>query len=368
MKMKFKILVLAGVMGIIVPGLAQTNPPSVSGARMTFAAPDYDFGKVDSGTLVKHDFVFTNTGDQVLEVSGVRTSCGCTTAGQWDKQVEPGHTGKIPIQFNSGGYGGQVHKTVYVTCNDSNQPSVTLNLQGTVWKLFNVIPAYAVFNLQPEAQSNQTQVLKIVNNGDLPVAVSDPTCGSPAFQLEFKTVQVGKVFELRVTALVSKISQSLSAPITLKTSSPKMPQISLSAFAMMQPLLTINPSQITLPAGPLPKPMQFRMFIQANGPNPVVLSEPKVNATGVEVQLTEQQPGRQFSLTVSFPAGFQSQSGLQATVKSSNPKYPLITVPVYQPASPKAAAATPAASPAIRNGSAAVQPVSAMSVPMTSRK
>src|SRR5215510_12204415 len=91
------------------------------GPKIQFAETTYDFGKVDSGTLVKHDFIFTNTGDQALEITGVRPGCGCTTAGDWDKHVEPGTTGKVPLQFNSAGYSGTVLKTTTVTCNDAAQ-------------------------------------------------------------------------------------------------------------------------------------------------------------------------------------------------------------------------------------------------------
>jgi hypothetical protein len=187
--------------------------------------------------------------------------------------------------------------------------------------------------------------------------------------MELKTVQEGKEYELRVTADASSVSGTISAPITLKTSSPKMPQLSVVAYAMMPPLLVANPPQIMLPAGPLPKAAQFTVMIQNNGVNSVTLSEPKVNAEGVEVQMAEQQAGRQFSLTVNFPAGFQSQSGLQATVKSSSAKYPLVTIPVYQPQPPvPAPAATPAVAPPVRSGSAAAQPVPAAPTPMASRK
>jgi hypothetical protein len=368
-KMKLKILTLAATLGIIAPALAQTNPPTVPGARIAFAASDFDFGKVDAGTLVKHEFIFTNTGDQTLEVTTVRPSCGCTTAGQWDKKVEPGQTGKIPVQFNSTAYGGEVHKTIFVECNDATKSNLTLNLNGTVWKMFNVTPAYAMFSLRPEQQGIVTQAVKIINNSDQPAAISDPACGNPTFKMEIKTVQEGKEYELRVTTDASSVSGTMSAPITLKTSSPKMPQLTVLAYAMMPPLLAVNPPQIMLPAGPLPKAAQFTVTIQNNSTNPVTLSEPKINAEGVEVQMTEQQPGRQFSLTVNFPAGFQSQSSLQATVKSSNSKYPMVTIPVYQPQPPASApAATPAMSPPVHSGSAAVQPVSAAPAPIASRK
>lgn len=345
-----KFFALAGALGTTAPGLAQTNSPAVSGPRIAFAAPDYNFGTVDSGTLVNHDYVFTNTGDQTLEVTGVNPSCGCTTAGNWDKRVAPGLTGKIPIEFNSAGYGGAVHKVVFVTCNDPAQTNVILNLQGTIWKQFDISPKYAVFNLMPDSHSNQTRTIWIINNGDEPVTVSDPANGNPAFRLALQTVQKGKEFELHITAVGSNISGSAVAPITLKTSSPKMPVISLMAFAMTQPLFVANPPRIMLPSGPLPQAAKFTVAIQYNGTHPMSLSQPEINAPGAEAQLSEWQPGRQFDLTVSFPSGFQSQPGqkLQATIKTDLAKYSLITIPVFQrPASALAAdrSATASAAP-----------------------
>jgi len=342
-----KSLVLASALGIIPSGLAQTNLPTLSGARITFAEPDFDFGKVDSGTPVKHDFVFTNTGDQVLEVTGVRPGCGCTTAGDWDKKVEPGKTGKIPIQFNSSGYGGQVHKTVFVTCNDSTRSNLTLNLQGTIWKVFDVTPMYAIFNLTSEEQTNQIQVVKIVNNDEQPATLTDPASNNQAFTTELKTVREGKEFELRVTVNSSQISGNISGTITVKTSSPKMPEISFTAFAMLQPLLTVNPPQFTLPGGPLPGEARYAVTIQNNSTNLLVLSEPVINLPGADVQLKETQTGRTFSLSVNFPAGFQAQPGqtIEAVVKSSLSKIPLIKVPVIQPLPPPAVHSTSSVAP-----------------------
>src|SRR5690349_7331106 len=52
-----------------------------AGPKAQFAVPVYDFGRVQAGDVVKYTFIFTNTGDQTLEVSHVQPSCGCTTAG-----------------------------------------------------------------------------------------------------------------------------------------------------------------------------------------------------------------------------------------------------------------------------------------------
>src|SRR5262245_35838774 len=124
------------------------------GPKIAFETPLYDFGKVKSGEMIKHTFVFTNTGDELLILTNVQPSCGCTTAGEWSRQVEPGKTGSIPIQFNSGSYGGAVHKTVTVASNDKGQPTLVLNLKGTIWKPVDVNPQYAVLQVNSETISN----------------------------------------------------------------------------------------------------------------------------------------------------------------------------------------------------------------------
>src|SRR5688572_2263781 len=113
-------------------------------AKIQFQATNYDFGKLSSGQAARHDFVFTNVGNAVLEITGVRPSCGCTAAGEWSKTVEPGKTGIIPLQFNSAGFSGTVVKTATVTCNDPASPSLTLQLSGNVWREIDAVPQFAV--------------------------------------------------------------------------------------------------------------------------------------------------------------------------------------------------------------------------------
>ena len=117
-----------------------------AGPRIQFAETVYDFGKVKGGEVVKHSFVFTNTGSATLEIIEVKPGCGCTTAGTWDKMIEPGKTGSIPLQFNSAGFGGAVSKSATVKCNDAARSNVVLQLNGTVWKPIDLTHATAFFN------------------------------------------------------------------------------------------------------------------------------------------------------------------------------------------------------------------------------
>jgi len=352
MKMKLIMrLMVAGTLGGIASCWAQTKTPPTpaapviesSGPKIQFADIVYDFGKVNSGEAVKHDFVFTNIGTARLEIKDVRPGCGCTTAGTWDKQVEPGKTGIIPLQFNSSNFGGVVAKSATVTCNDPGQSNVVLQIKGTVWRPIDVTPTMAVFTVTSETQTNETKVVRIVSNLDDPLTLSELQCSNQSFKAELKTVKEGKEFELQITALAPFTAPTVVAPVTLKTSSPKMPTISVTAYVVVQQPVVVMPTQITLPAGPLAAAMNHAIMIRNSSTNPLVLSEAGVTVPGPEVTVHETQPGRLFNLAVTFPAGFQIKPGekVEVTVKSNHPKFALIKVPVFQAQTPAAAAASP---------------------------
>jgi hypothetical protein len=226
------ILVLVGVLYAVTGGGRKGGITAGSGPKIVFATPVYDFGKVRSGEVVKYTYVFTNVGGAMLQVSNVQVSCGCTTAGEWSRQVEPGKIGSIPIQFNSTGFGGAVGKTITVSCNDTNQPSVVLQINGNVWRPIDVTPQFAVLNLTASAPSNAT-IVRIVNNEEVPLTLSTPECNNQAFATELRTNQPGKEFEMLIRT-ASPLAASVQAPITLKTSSTNMPVINITAWAKMQ--------------------------------------------------------------------------------------------------------------------------------------
>lgn len=301
--------------------------------HIKFAEEVFDFKTVKSGELVKHSFVFTNTGSATLNIVDVRPGCGCTTAGTWDKTVEPGKTGSIPLQFNSTGFGGKVTKMATVTCNDPERPSIMLQITGTVWRPLDFTPTMAIFNMPPEGQTNETKTIRIVNNTEDPVTLSEPGLKSSSFKAELATIKAGKEFELRVTALPPFTNAYASAPIQIKTSSKDMPQINTTAYVTVLPAVQVMPQQLMLPPGPLLQNGSWSITIRANTQNRLTLSDAAINYPGAFLALNETEPGKSFLLTVGLPAGFQAKPGqpIEVTLKSSNPQHPIIRIPITQP-------------------------------------
>jgi len=120
-----------------LPAAAASGVPEDSGARILFESTVFDFGKIAAGATVRHDFAFINVGDLPLKITGARVGCGCTVVKDWSREVEPGESGSLPVEFRSARFEGPVSKSVVVSSNDPEQPNVTLEIKGTVhrgWK------------------------------------------------------------------------------------------------------------------------------------------------------------------------------------------------------------------------------------------
>lgn len=340
-------------------GSAADNRPA---PKIQFSSVAYDFGKVKQGEVIKHDFIFTNVGASTLEITDVKPGCGCTTAGSWDKKVEPGKTGSIPLQFNSSGFGGSVSKSAIVTCNDPSQATLSLTLNGTVWKPIDMTPSVAMFQVDSEDQTNQTKVLRIVSNVEEPVRISDVRSTNPQFKTELKELKPGKEFELAVSIVPPFTNVSAFANISLTTSSLLSSNLTVSAYVTVQQPVTVAPPQIMLPAGPLVNAYTSTVTIYYRGTNSLKVSEPALSIPEATTTVKEVQPGKMYTLLTVFPAGFQANSAqrMELTAKTDHPKHPVLKVPIYQTVAAKPAAA-PTGTPALQPQNV---PASQRSVPV----
>src|SRR5688572_23478459 len=186
-----------------LPALAQPAPAAATakpgGPQIKFSEMVHNFGKVKSSDVLRHDFIVTNTGSALLELTDVKPACGCTVTGTWDRQIQPGQTGKIPIQFSPANFNGRVTKSITVACNDPAQPTHSLQIQATIWRPIDVQPAQVYFTPVEGEEANDTKVVRITSNLDQPLTLEAPQSSNPALKLEVKTLEPGKAFELHVT-------------------------------------------------------------------------------------------------------------------------------------------------------------------------
>ncbi|MGQ9862936.1 MAG: DUF1573 domain-containing protein [Bacteroidia bacterium] len=93
--------------------------------------PEYDFGTVEQGTVVKALFKVKNTGKTYIHIQDIKPACGCTVV-SWEKApISPGAESSITVSFNTAGKIGRQRKSIVVFTDASSSPH-TFILYGEV--------------------------------------------------------------------------------------------------------------------------------------------------------------------------------------------------------------------------------------------
>ncbi len=113
---------------ILLPaGVGLTAQPNLN-----FASTRHNYGTIkEEAGKQEAVFNFTNTGNEVLVITNVQSSCGCTVADYTKSPVAPGGKGFVTAVFDPRGYNGRFAKSLTVYSNA--KPAVTvLIIEGTV--------------------------------------------------------------------------------------------------------------------------------------------------------------------------------------------------------------------------------------------
>lgn len=106
------------------------NAQAQEDRKIKFNETTHEFGKLKKGDPAEHTFVFTNTSKELVSLSRVKASCGCTTPSWTRDPIKPGETGEIKVKYNSARI-GPFTKTVTVTYDSLEKP-VVLYIKGNV--------------------------------------------------------------------------------------------------------------------------------------------------------------------------------------------------------------------------------------------
>lgn len=211
------------------------------GPKIYSPVTKYDFGSIEQGVMVKHKFVIVNNGDQNLVIDRVVSSCGCTAAEPEKKELKPGETTTLAVEFNSTGREGDQIKTISVLSNDPNNPLFQFTING------KVIPQPKKELEGPKIKFEKSQhdfgiikegvvvenVFKFSNTGKKDLEIKDvrSSCGCTVAQPNKKLFKPGESGELKVSFDSKNRSGRTSRTITLVTNDTVEEYYTLTIYA-----------------------------------------------------------------------------------------------------------------------------------------
>ncbi len=190
---------------------------------------EYDFGEVAQGDKVSYPFRFKNSGDELLEISSVSSSCGCTAALLSSKRIAPGDMGEIKATFDSSRFRGQVAKIITLTTNAPSHPQVQFKLKGVVNELLSVSTARISWTFSTAEQVSRSQVI-IGNQSQQKIVLRKATSTSPQVTatLDHLELAPGEKATLSVSGSLPPDSERLNGYLLVATDFTPMPQLRIS--------------------------------------------------------------------------------------------------------------------------------------------
>lgn len=219
--------------------------PQLMGPKVGVQQIEHDFGNINQGDVVKHTFVIANNGGDLLKINDVRASCGCTAAKPEKNELKPGESTNINVSFNSKGRKGPQVKTITVTTNDPEKPSLTLNIKCNV-----IVSEVKESNLGakiffPETQHDFGKVkegekveytFKFQNNGTESLIIKDvkTSCGCTAAVVSDSSIKPGQDGSIKVDFDTKNRSGRNSKSITVVSNDTKEPNKVITIYADVQ--------------------------------------------------------------------------------------------------------------------------------------
>jgi hypothetical protein len=204
------LVIVFAVMLVSFAAMAGCSPPTVRVDQDTF-----DFGEVEQNGVVEHIFKIYNDGNEELEITHTKSTCGCTVASPSKKVIKPGDFSEVKVTFHAGQRKGNQVKKVFVVTNDPANPKTTLTLSGSVRVTMVFDPARVrLADLKPGEPG--TQAVKFTNMGDTPITVTGYNVEKKKTESVVLTFKKDEQTELPII-----LQQNESLEITVTASLPK---------------------------------------------------------------------------------------------------------------------------------------------------
>ncbi len=304
-------------------------PAASSGhAQLEANNPVFDFGKVYSGTVVKHIFRLKNTGSAPLIITAVRTSCGCTAARPTRSQLLPGEESDISVSFDTHADHGPATRTITVLSNDPVHQEFQLTMRGDVKLQVKATPSLVIFNRVKRGTQQSQQIALSDEMADRTFEIGRITNANPYLKVASQPAPGAKPGALLTITL---LKTAPAGPITdvVKVNTSRAPvEIPVSGTVLGD--INVNPPQVSF--GIVPHHASALRFVRLtnSGNHPVKVTGISSNNTSIIAAVEPVTAGKEYKISVQLVPN--SPDGVlrgMLAIKTDDPHQQDVQVPFY---------------------------------------
>jgi hypothetical protein len=146
-------------------------------------------------TEVTADFAFRNVGPRPVTITGIDTSCPCTTATVARKTYAPGEAGRVHAVLEIWRRTGLVRKKITVRTADAAAPPPPLILEVKILQYASVEPRLIQWKMGVD---NSEQTILCSAQTDRRITLSGVSCSLPDIVATAVAVEPGRVYAVKL--------------------------------------------------------------------------------------------------------------------------------------------------------------------------
>lgn len=170
-------------------------------------------------------FRFKNDGDRPVTILAVRSCCGCTTTDLQKRVYQSGEAGEIRVFYSPGSETGERRKSIEVVSDDTEFPTITLELRATIEPAFRIASRIASWQ---KGDPTKPREIEIEIRRREPLELTSVVCSSDKVKATLVQVVIGRRYKLTV---VPKSTQNpVKALITVRGREENSPMLRVLAM------------------------------------------------------------------------------------------------------------------------------------------
>lgn len=313
----------------IVAARVEAQPGAV------FSETVIDVGAVNKGDRASYEFTVQNEGDQVLQITEVKPSCGCTVT-EYDKTIKPGGTGKITAVVDTTNFKGPIAKSVKVFTNDPVNPRVNLVIKANIKTHVEIEPGYARF-VAVYGEPNAKSVQKVWSREKPDLEILGAKSPYPHVKVAYAEATTdereggvsGNQWRITVELDADAPVGPMADYIDVTTDHPERQTIRIPVSGFVRPVLSVTPRAADFGRREVTEPQTASLEIRNMSKSAVDLAEISTDVQGLQAEIEPLEEGRLYKVLLTLKPGMKKGRfrGL-VTINTTSNKQPVLEVNV----------------------------------------
>jgi hypothetical protein len=291
--LRFSLVLSAGL-------LAAVPTWAGSWADGLFEENSKDFGSVPHGSVQTHPFRLTNKTDKKVHISGVRVSCGCTTASALKSDLEPGESTAIQASMDTNRFLGVKAVTIYVSFDQPNWEEVRLVVQANSRHDISVTPEAFSFG-QSHRGATPSGTVTVTFHGNGQAQITEVVRESNFIQTKLKEIsRDGSEVKYELTATLRSDTPvgHWYSDLWLKTDNAAMPRIRVPLTVEIESALSVSPSPVNFGQVKAVAEMERKVIVRGIKPFKITRVQGTDDQLIAKDNTTESKPVHVLTLTL----------------------------------------------------------------------